>query len=148
MDKPDSTTTLTVCETKESTSTEMSKSSSKSGSPQTKDFIFDIRALDLGTLADKLLISPDLLLKATLNYLLFDDCTDWQRMGEKFSQDPAEMIPLSYHLDQWWMEKAEMMNDLFADLIAARPFKWKRVFVCEDEFAKIVVTSLEKDPWP
>lgn len=148
MDKPDSIDTSTTCETKESTSTETSTSSSQSGDPLTQSFIFDIRILEIGKLADELLISPDLLIKATLNYLLFDDNTDWQRMGEKFSADPTDMVPVGYHLDQWWIEKAEIMNDLFADLVAARPFKWKRVFVSHDDFAKIVITPLEKDPWP
>lgn len=91
------------------------------------------------------MISPDLLIKSSLTYLLFDDMTEWVRLGEKFPADPADSIPLGYYMDQWWMDHAEMMNDLFADLIAVRPFKWYSV-VIKDDYAMIKVTLLEEQP--
>lgn len=94
-------------------------------------------------LSDQVLIAPEVLLKSSLTYLLFDDTTDWVRLGEKFSNNPSEDdVPLGFYMDTWWMDNAEAMNDIFADLVAVRPFRWVSVVV-KDDFAKITVFPIE-----
>lgn len=94
------------------------------------------------SLSDQVLISQDVLIKSSLTYLLFDDASDWVRLGEKFSTDPADNVPLGFYMDTWWMDHAEAMNSMFSDLIAIRPFRWVSVVV-QDDFAKITVFPTE-----
>lgn len=93
-------------------------------------------------LSDQVLIAQDALIKSSLTYLLFDDATEWTRLGEKFSTNPADDVPLGFYMDTWWMDHAEAMNSLFADLVAIRPFRWVSVVVTDD-FAKITVYPTE-----